>query len=129
MIEEALDLDALPAAYREGLAFFEAYRRLGFPSDQIFAVLAGCDGAVQLNIELHADGAECVATVGYFAETLATVWETWRSVAVAVAEGRVSTEQIDRIWPGSMAQAQFLAMPGVLAQKGIRVRIKLGTVN
>jgi hypothetical protein len=115
----AFDFERLPRPYREAWAFHEAYRRLGFPADVVFISTDGKDGHVQLNVCLCTHGQEVVATAGFLADTIASVRATWTEVATAIADGRVSTAALLRMWTTSMANAQICAMPFVLLKKGI----------
>jgi len=114
-----IDYPNLPQPYREAVAFFEAYRKCGFRSDDIFVVVAGTDGRVQLNVALKTQGREVLATAGFLVATREAVIATWVEVASAVSEGRVSQAHLDEAWVGSMAFAQKARLAAVLARKGI----------
>lgn len=114
-------LDDLHPAYREALCFFEAFRRFGFASDDIYAMFAGTDGHVQLSVVLRTQGAECVAVAGFLPTTIAAVRALWLTVAAALRDGELPADGLDRAWRASMACAEFWGMPMVLARKGIRI--------
>lgn len=114
-----MSLAALPQPYREAIAFFQAFRLLGFSADDLYALYAGVDGRVQFGIVLRRDGAECVAIAGFLPDTKAHVVETWTQLATALTNGGITNDELVANWETSMAKAQFLALPTIVIGKGI----------
>jgi len=74
-----MTLDDLPQYLREGLAFHESMRTLGFPADGIFMVVYGTSPPHQVQMMLKAQGKDFVYTVGDVAlnsDEILTGWET-----------------------------------------------------
>ena len=110
------DLRALPSAYREALAFFEAFRRCGFSADDLYLGCVNNDGLVQVSLVLRTQGKEATAVAGFVQGTCDTIETTWRAIVAAFNAGRYP---IDDFWIGSMAVRELFSFPAVLAGKGI----------
>lgn len=118
-----MDFEKLPQPYREAVAFFQVYRSCGFSSDDIYAVIAGTDGNVQLSVQLRTQGKDVTAVAGFVKDTRMNVGATWAAVAVALSSGTIPQEQLDAAWGESMAAVQSAELLVVLARKGIRTPV------
>lgn len=123
----------VPDAYREALAVWEALRRLGFAADDLFfqsgkpapdlvpsVIPAGLD---LVRVVLRTDGQQFVVDVGTLAQGQeADSFETtMRSFMVAINEGVISPDELNRIWRESdigSSVERFATLTLVLQQKG-----------
>ena len=120
----AFDLSALDSPYKEAFAFFEGFRRLGFLAEDIYFVLAGPDGFVQVNVALrhvNEEGTlgEVLGTAGYLAASKDEIAHVWAGLCRAINERRVPLEQLRAAWDDSIAKRNHLELVGVLRAKGI----------
>lgn len=130
------DLFDVPDAYREALAVFEALRRLGFDADDIFfqcglpapelvpsVVPAGLN---IVRVILRTTGQEFVVDVGLLrqGEVADAFEETMRGFMVAIVEGRLTPDELQRVWKESDIGAsveKFATLTLLLQQKGFLV--------
>jgi len=96
-MDSTTSLKDFPDYIREGLAYHEAFRRLGFPSDKIFLAHTDGRGPVWLAVVLRAQDKEfiCVIHPG-LAEPLEQIQERWAAATMAWNSGTDS--ELDDIW-------------------------------
>ncbi len=116
------------SAVREALAYGEAFRRLGFPADDIHW-FDGEDGLENngrcLFCNLRTQGKEFTVTCGLADDTTSAkmydALEWWNTSMDQVAKNRV--------WGGSMALARSVELILALSLKGIRIQPRLGRLG
>lgn len=104
--------------YREALATFEALRRLWFPAAQIFLLLTGPDGAVQVSIQLHAQKKTFTVTCGVLPNTASEIEAEWIALTTDVSAGKFPQRELDRIWSESECRGSAVLFLHALTGKG-----------
>ena len=115
----------LHAVYREAWASFEALRRLGFASEDIF-VQAGesLDAGLvqapsyQLGVILRAQHKEFIIDCGRIPEEPDAIEATWQRFCKAINDREVSERDLQRVWETSHAREQVVGLLTALTAKG-----------
>jgi hypothetical protein len=103
-------------AIRECMGAFEAFRRLGFKSDDIFAAVDSSGHAYSL---LRTQGKELVATVGHFDGRSEEFVRGWEEAAVATNKGEVSPADLQSIYEESFVLQNSVGLLLAIEKKGI----------
>lgn len=106
-------LTDLPLAFKEALAFHNAFRRLGFKSDDIFIVLA--DSA--LLVSLKVQGVEFNVEVGEVELSEEEFPGYWAGVVERFNFGPL--EEVEEIWENSFIKGNFEKTSALIRGKGI----------
>ena len=114
-----IDLDTLPQAVKEALGYYEAFRRLEFPSDDIyFAVDATC--LTQVHLITQGKTFRCdVGRIPARYKSKKAVGKLWKSVCEAWNSGK-QQKTMDSIWNFSHAKLNAMGLLMTLGEKGIR---------
>jgi hypothetical protein len=111
-------------AHRESLAVFEALRRLGFPSDDIFQHGAWVEpDKLLVQVVLRPGADEFRISVGLIPKRgYKKLKRQFRQAMVEISSGRARGEDLDRIWQesdvGSHSE-KFLMLACALEARGI----------
>jgi hypothetical protein len=117
----------VPKAAVEMLCFHEAFRRLGFPSEKIFAaVWKRNDGKIDVGVELRAPdnrGRQANFTIGCGTVELDHVafGNLWSKLVHAYNHLEISEADVSNAWKGSMALDLGAHLIAGLLDKGIAV--------
>ena len=103
-----------PAALREAVAAFVAFRRLGFPSSAIY--LAPSDGRVAMTVKWEGEDftVACGVADGMTREEISRKW--W---AIASAIQRAPQDELDQLYGESLVRRQSFDMVVALQAKGL----------
>lgn len=113
-----MKLDDYPTAIKEGLAYHEAFRRLGFPPDDIYFATYASN---HVQIQLKSDGKTFRVDLGMFParfsqEEIGQMWakavELWNTADSAEAMS---------IWNFSHAKNQAVGLLMRMQEKGFRI--------
>ena len=101
-------------AYRESLSVYEALRRLGFESDDIYFMIAGAahPGPKQTVIILRTQGKEYVCVTGELEGSAEEIHTNWMEMASALVRHEISEEDLDKSWQESLVmryKSEFVA--------------------
>lgn len=88
-----MDATTLPSSFQTALAIFEALRRLGFESDNIFFTY----GPTGMHVMVKHDGREWSIRAGSCDMDYSQWKIAWPKVARDVADGTVTQESLDKI--------------------------------
>ena len=134
-----MKLKDIHPTFQEALGIHEAFRKCGFPSDEIFVLLnpdvqyvnsPGVDGSGssdtfdkpgrrEMLVVLKTQGKEFRVTVGIVIMSY-TTWEAaWKSVCAAVMERRVNERDLDTIWQNCRAFRDTVSFVLAIRAKGI----------
>ena len=99
-----MNLSSYHEAYRESLAVFEALRKLGFDSKDIFFLVAETPTGElkQVAIVLRAQEKEFTAVTGILKGTVEEIQRTWAELAELLSTGKIPQDQLDKSWQKSM---------------------------
>ena len=110
--------DEIHPAFRECLAYYEAFRRLGFPPEDIFFFLRqGMAYAM-----LRTQGKEFVCEVGKMDCSPKEFLRKWGHVGAALNSGNIPDKILSRIYEESFVRANAIAFMTGLTGKGIMAR-------
>jgi hypothetical protein len=117
--------DEIPSAIRAVIGCWTAYRRLGFPGDNIWVQVAPTPGtpsdALGVFVVLKADGKEFSALVGLWPKGDEAGFQgAWEKAALAGNQGGISQEDSERIWQESLARRDSFGFVMSLVRKGFR---------
>jgi len=108
-----------PRVIREALAVHEAFRRLGFPSEQIF-VLPGAGAADLFAVVLKYDGdKQYVVTSGEQGMSFDEMMSRWPRAVEAWNSGPETVRQA--IWEGSEILGRAFDLAASLMDRGIEI--------
>ena len=115
-----MKLDEFPQPVKEALAYHEAFRRLGFLSDDIFFVVYPNANATQ--VQLHSQGLQFACGVGMLParyKTQAASAKLWKQACEAghTADNKDISESI---WNFSHAKREVVGMLVAMADKGFK---------
>lgn len=104
--------------FREALGTHEAFRKLGFPAEDIFVHL---NPDRTMLVVLKTQNKDFTVTVGSFNKSLTyPTWKmSWNAVGLAVIEGRVSEKDLERIWRSCYVYRQKVEFLMGISSKGI----------
>lgn len=125
-----MDLFSYHRAYRESLGVFEALRRLGFSSDDIYFMVAGANeqGPKQTVMVLRTQGKEFKVITGYLEGSVEEIQDTWVEIATALNDKKIPQEQLDASWRSCMLYLRAAEFVAALVKKGFelpKVQLKL----
>jgi hypothetical protein len=114
LTDSAIDFYAYPASVKEAWGFFEALRRLGFPSEVLFFSdrIVAPNGTVQLGVVLQWNGKTAAFYAGEPCADWAQMIETFNHAPEPV---------LQRIWDESFALKHSVDVILVLRGKGIEL--------
>ncbi|MDD5008554.1 MAG: hypothetical protein PHC68_09200 [Syntrophorhabdaceae bacterium] len=119
-----------PRPYRECLAFFEALRRLGFSSDDIYFMVAGAETPKkQLTIVLRTQSKEFVIIAGELSEDPDKIRETWIELANKLSSGQIDQEELNSSWRQSAARQHAGMFVASILAKGISIPANARKLN
>lgn len=113
-----MDTKTVHPTFQEALGTFEALRRLGFDSADIFFHL---NPSGEMLVVLQTQEKQFSVTVGMVAMEHAEWKEAWSQVASAVSGGEVDQDALDSWWQKSRPHRQGLAFLTAILSKGIAV--------
>jgi hypothetical protein len=90
-----MDARTLPPAFQTALALFNALRRLGFESENIFFCFNETKGFV---VEVKHDGRQWGIRTGGLDMSFDTWKKRWKEVTDALADGSLTEESLEEIW-------------------------------
>ncbi len=111
-----------PHYIKEGLAYHEAFRKLGFPSEEIyFAHTDGKDGqGIALAIVLLAQNLRFTCTIHTgLHEPLKQIQDRWS--AATEAWNKADDDDLDEIWTASEVCRNKVAFIAAMQSKGFRL--------
>lgn len=107
-------------AIRECMGAFEAFRRLGFKSDDIFAAVDTYGRAYSI---LRTQGKEFTATVGMFDGRAQEFVRGWEEAAAATNKGEISPDDLQSIYQESFVLQNSVGLLLALEKKGIALPV------
>lgn len=119
-----MEFDDIDPVFREAIGTFEAFRKMGFPAEEIF-VLRNKDGSML--VMLRTQGKEFGVAVGSLDMTKEQWMEAWKDVALAVGDGRIQEDVLDQIWLSCRPYAEKVSFVLAIGQKGILIPPFSGT--
>lgn len=108
------------APYREALAVFAAYRRLGFATENIFFVAAPEEETTCIYMLLRCQGKDFTFGCGVVSHDAETVHKTWQAVG-ALWNKTLTHEEQDRIYKKSLVSRNGLQLLIGLQEKGFKI--------
>ena len=143
-----MKLKAIHPTFQEALGIYEAFRKLGFSSDEVFWYLnpdpqyvhsPGTDGSGSLDtfdkpgrremlVVLKTQGKEFRVTVGIVNMSYKTWEAAWKSLCTAVMERHVNERDLDIIWQNCLAFKDKLSFIMAIGAKGIVIPLSAGQV-
>lgn len=108
------------AAFGEAWAVFEALRRLGFRSDDIYFQVGGevSPGVWQICVVLRAQGKEFTAIPCAVAGDPDDIEKRWKVFSQRIVDRDVPEEELAKIWEGSQALKNSAQLCIALLNKG-----------
>ncbi len=123
-----MKLDEFPQAVKEALGYFEAFRRLGFPADDIFFTVYR-SGTAQ--VQLHSQGLQFACGVGLLParyKTQAASTKLWAE-ACEVWNAADNKDICESVWNFSHAKREVVGMLAAMTDKGFKWnRVKEGAL-
>ncbi len=112
----------LPPIVREMIAMHEALRKLGFPSDDIFAEVVGQgDGTSRIGMSLRTQGKNAHLHMAAVPDDAAMyLMKTWEAAAERVNAGAYKPEDLDEVWTSSEVYANRGMLVAFLAAHGFQ---------
>ena len=113
-----MKLDDFPQPVKEALAYHEAFRRLGFPADDIFFAVSPKEAQVQL----HSQGLQFACGVGLLParyKTQAASTKLWAQ-ACEVWNAADNKDICESVWNFSHAKREIVGMLAAMTDKGFR---------
>ena len=106
--------------FREALGTHEAFRKLGFPAEDIYVHL---NPDRTMLVVLKTQNKDFTVTVGSFNKSVTyQKWKnSWTAVGLAVIERRVSEKVLDRIWRSCYVYRQKVEFLMGIYAKGITI--------
>lgn len=124
---DIMKYDKIHPAVREALGIYEGFRKLGFPSDYIFAGLKPLDPKTGVVcIVLKAQGKEFTVDAGLMRATQEEFAEIWGKTATAVVNREVSPVDLSRIYEESLPYQRSAEFMAALLLKGIETPKRRG---
>jgi len=121
-------LREVPDYYKEALAYREAFRRLGFPSEQIFILvqqLRDTAGFVSIGMELRHPGPpflkKFLCDVAIVRDNPEHLEVLWRRAVILWSNNATSNEERDEVWNRSHVKKNLLLLRHALIAKGIPI--------
>lgn len=134
-----MKLKDIHPTFQEALGIHEAFRKCGFPSEEIFVYLnpdvqyvnsPGVDGSGssdtfdkpgrrEMLVVLKTQGKEFRVTVGIIEMSYNTWQAAWKSLCTDVIERRVNQRELDLIWQNCRAFKDKLSFVMAIGAKGI----------
>lgn len=117
-----MNVRRLPLAFREALALHEAFRRLGFPSDDLFFLVSEepTTDSTAIYIALRSGGHEFNALAGMVLMSKKHAMERWTEIVEAVADReRVDEASLLWLWDNSHVRRNVVSFIASLASHGI----------
>lgn len=105
--------------YRQAIGCHEAFRKLGFPSEEIFVLYQGGDST--LFVTLESQGKKFNVAVGRMVLTQGQFEKDWGEITTKINDGTVSQADLDAIWQDSMPAKDSTGFLLALYEKGIQV--------
>lgn len=114
-----MQLTEMHPTMRQAIGCFEGFRKLGFPSKEIFVNFREPDK--MMLVVLQTQDKQFAVSVGTIDVAPAEFDRQWIEVAEAVNGGQVSQEDLDTIWQESLPCRESTAFLVALLGKGIKV--------
>lgn len=111
-------LSDIPPLFLEALSVHEAFRKLGFNSEDVFIARGlGPDRVLSILVGIKRDGQQFFLSVGHYDGTDEQLLSTWHEV-VAVYKGSPE-ESLQNMWDNSSIKKQSVVFLNALIKKGI----------
>lgn len=123
-----MKFDEISKNMREFLGYFEVFRRLGYPADDICMLVARSpvDDKPACFAVLVQDKKQFLVEIGPCKDIeSAELTIEYAAVCAALDDGSLSTEDHERIWNESAAKKNAASLTTALALKGFRAPITL----
>jgi len=99
---------SLPRTYREALGCFELFRLMGYAADYIFFQFSEiADGECLMQVCLLAPDVNFIIDAGRLRGRKDALEKQWVDLAEAVSEGRVTQNDLGKVWSQSFARKQY----------------------
>ena len=115
--------EEISPAMREFIGYFEAFRRLGFRSENIYCIVCASQATGKLAVFAHLEyaGREFNAECGPVADDKVAVATEYKAIWDAITTHTMSPEDEKRLWTESKAYKQAGALAVSLLLKGIEL--------
>lgn len=125
-----MKLAEIEQPFREGLATWEAFRRLGFSADDIYAgaalhpdLLSECfaivlrTGTREFVVTIACKGKGSIDAAGGYDAAMSR----WQTIAEAVARGDVAESDLSELWATSEVAPKLSLLASAVRAKGITI--------
>lgn len=112
--------------FKEAVGTFEALRKLGFSSNDIFfGVATPRSDIVQVFVALKAQGKEFTVTLGVVKGTATQVTDTWKTLAERIVAGQIPQADLDHVWQNCLVRQHAEDFVAALKNKGLVLPLSL----
>lgn len=113
----------LNSVFEDAWASFEAFRKLGFPSEDIYVVTT-CDVPPHAMVRVRQQKKEFNFVVGPIGDLSAEQFgERWKSYAAAINGGLIPHTELERIYKVWLARCDVPGLMVALGRKGLSIPI------
>jgi hypothetical protein len=114
----------IPKPYREALACYEAFHKLGFKTDDIYFCSSQKGSQQQIAIQLIIEEKIFTVIAGFVPDDNATIETTWKDLAKAVNTDKITQEHLNKLWQQSKVFQDKDNFIRDIKGKGIKIPIE-----